>query len=316
MVELTSPRKIYPLPSRLWQGKVKLKRLRAESIHPLATTPQQSGATMRAKPKEPAQRKRTSAMQLELNNLRKTYLLPAPLLHRRGQGKPKTKQALAGVSLTLGPGLYGLLGPNGAGKSTLIGIITGGLAADSGEVLWCGRPARGIAFRRVLGYMPQQQGLYESYTGRRFLAYMAALKEIPRAAVPGEVARVAAAVNLTDELDKRLAAYSGGMKQRLLLAAALLGDPKLLILDEPTAGLDPRERVRLRTLLADMAQDRIILVATHVVSDVESVATKVILLRAGKIVDAAPVPELIAKYAPDQGLEDVYLNVFGEGDGK
>lgn len=317
MVELTSPRKIYPLPSRLWQGKVKLKRLRAESIHPpLATTPQQSGATMRAKPKEPAQRKRTSAMQLELNNLRKTYLLPAPLLHRRGQGKPKTKQALAGVSLTLGPGLYGLLGPNGAGKSTLIGIITGGLAADSGEVLWCGRPARGIAFRRVLGYMPQQQGLYESYTGRRFLAYMAALKEIPRAAVPGEVARVAAAVNLTDELDKRLSAYSGGMKQRLLLAAALLGDPKLLILDEPTAGLDPKERVRLRELLAGMAQDRIILVATHVVSDVESVATKVILLRAGKIVDAAPVPELIETYAPGGGLEDVYLTVFGEGDGK
>ena len=247
-------------------------------------------------------------MQLELNDLRKTYLLPAPLLHRRGQGKPKTKQALAGVSITLGPGLYGLLGPNGAGKSTLIGIITGGLAADSGEVLWCGRAAHGIAFRRVLGYMPQQQGLYESYTGRRFLAYMAALKEIPRAAVPGEVARVAAAVNLTDELDKRLSAYSGGMKQRLLLAAALLGDPKLLILDEPTAGLDP--------LLAGMAQDRIILVATHVVSDVESVATKVILLRAGKIVDAAPVPELIETYAPGGGLEDVYLNVFGEGDGK
>ena len=128
-------------------------------------------------------------MQLELNDLRKTYLLPAPLLHRRGQGKPKTKQALAGVSITLGPGLYGLLGPNGAGKSTLIGIITGGLAADSGEVLWCGRPAHGIAFRRILGYMPQQQGLYDSYTGRRFLAYMAALKEIPRKAVAVEVDR-------------------------------------------------------------------------------------------------------------------------------
>ena len=110
--------------------------------------------------------------------------------------------------------------------------------------------------------------------------------------------------------------FSGGMKQRLLLASALLGDPKLLILDEPTAGLDPKERVRLRELLADMAKDRIILVATHVVSDVETVATKVILLRAGKIVDAAPVPELIEKYAPGQGLEDVYLNVFGEGDGK
>ena len=156
----------------------------------------------------------------------------------------------------------------------------------------------------------------DSYTGRRFLAYMAALKEIPRKTVAAEIARVAAAVNLTAELDKRLSAYSGGMKQRLLLASALLGDPKLLILDEPTAGLDPKERVRLRELLADMAKDRIILVATHVVSDVETVATKVILLRAGKIVDAAPVPELIAKYAPDQGLEDVYLNVFGEGDGK
>ena len=162
----------------------------------------------------------------------------------------------------------------------------------------------------------QQQGLYDSYTGRRFLAYMAALKEMPRKAVAAEVDRVAAAVNLTAELDKRLSAYSGGMKQRLLLASALLGDPKLLILDEPTAGLDPKERVRLRELLADMAKDRIILVATHVVSDVETVATKVILLRAGKIVDAAPVPELIEKYAPGQGLEDVYLNVFGEGDGK
>ena len=135
-------------------------------------------------------------------------------------------------------------------------------------------------------------------------------------AFAAQVDRVAAAVNLSDELDKRLSAYSGGMKQRLLLASALLGDPKLLILDEPTAGLDPKERVRLRELLAAMAADRIILVATHVVSDVESVAAKVILLRAGQIVDAAPVPELIEKYAPGRGLEDVYLHVFGEGDGK
>ena len=164
--------------------------------------------------------------------------------------------------------------------------------------------------------MPQQQGLYDSYTGRRFLAYMAALKEIPRGKVADEVARVSEAVNLSRELDKRLAAYSGGMKQRLLLAAALLGDPRLLILDEPTAGLDPRERVRLRTLLAGMAQDRIILLATHVVSDVESVASQVILLRAGKIVDAAPVGDLVERYAPGKGLEDVYLAVFGEDDGR
>ena len=229
------------------------------------------------------------------------------------------KPAVAPLDCTIHAGyVTGLVGPDGAGKTTLMRMLAGLLKPDSGSATVIGfDPIKNAgALHAVLGYMPQQQGLYDSYTGRRFLAYMAALKEITRAAVPGEVARVAAAVNLTDELDKRLAAYSGGMKQRLLLAAALLGDPKLLILDEPTAGLDPRERVRLRTLLADMAQDRIILVATHVVSDVESVATKVILLRAGKIVDAAPVPDLIAAYAPGGGLEDVYLNVFGEGDGK
>ena len=247
-----------------------------------------------------------SFVNLSITDLQKTYELPS-IRTPHTKHSHLIKHALAGITITLAPGLYGLLGPNGAGKSTLIHIITGSLAPDSGEVRWCGKPAMGIVFRRILGYMPQQQGLYDSYTGRRFLAYMAALKEIPRKTVAAEIARVAAAVNLTAELDKRLSAYS---------ASALLGDAKLLILDEPTAGLDPKERVRLRELLADMAKDRIILVATHVVSDVETVATKVILLRAGKIVDAAPVPELIEKYAPGQGLEDVYLNVFGEGDGK
>lgn len=259
--------------------------------------------------------KKPTFSNISIVSLKKTY---PQAFHTvaSSKGYNNKNKALAGISLSLGPGLYGLLGPNGAGKSTLINIITGTLAADSGEVLWCGKPARGIAFRRILGYMPQQQGLYDSYTGRRFLAYMAALKELPRKTVSAEVDRVAAAVNLSNELDKRLSAYSGGMKQRLLLASALLGDPKLLILDEPTAGLDPKERVRLRELLAEMATDRIILVATHVVSDVETVASEVILLRAGKIVDAAPVPELIEKYAPGQGLEEVYLAVFGEGDGK
>ena len=221
-------------------------------------------------------------MQLTLNDLRKTYLLPAPLLHRRGQGKPKAKQALAGVSLTLGPGLYGLLGPNGAGKSTLIGIITGGLAADSGEVLWCGRPARGIAFRRVLGYMPQQQGLYDSYTGRRFLAYMAALKEIPRAAVPGEVARVAAAVNLTDELDKRLSAYSGGMKQRAALIRTLALDPQLLLLDEPFSALDYQTRLMVSSDICQLIRKagKTMIIVTHDLSEAISLADKVYVLSA------------------------------------
>ena len=255
-------------------------------------------------------------VQLELCDLTKTYPAPVPLWPWSKAPVEKPKRALAGINLTLGPGLYGLLGPNGAGKSTLIRIITGSSFADSGEVLWCGRTAWGIQFRRALGYMPQQQGLYEHYTGRRFLAYMAALKEVPKQETAAQVEAVAAQVNLTAQLDRRLAGYSGGMKQRLLLAAALLGDPKLLILDEPTAGLDPRERVRLRKLLASMAKDRIILVATHVVSDVESVASQVILLREGKIVDAAPVPKLVETYAPGQGLEEVYLAIFGEEDGK
>ena len=226
--------------------------------------------------------------KLTLNSLEKAYAQTAPgrgAFRKKTRTHPRKKQALAGVSLTLGPGLYGLLGPNGAGKSTLIGIITGTLAADSGEVLWCGRPARGTRFRRVLGYMPQQQGLYDSYTGRRFLAYMAALKELPRKAVPAEVDRVAAAVNLSAELDKRLSAYSGGMKQRLLLASALLGDPKLLILDEPTAGLDPRGRDEILGEIAALREKTgmTVVLVSHSMEDVANYVSRIIVMNHGSV---------------------------------
>ena len=243
---------------------------------------------------------------LELHILRKTFILTS-------LKKSQAKHALSGISISFSAGLYGILGPNGAGKSTLIHIITGTLAPDSGSVLWCGKPATGIAFRRILGYMPQQQGLYDSYTGRRFLAYMAALKEIPRKAVAVEVDRVAAAVNLTAELDKRLSAYSGGMKQRLLLASALLGDPKLLILDEPTAGLDPKQRVIIRDMIHKTAKDKIVLVSTHIVSDVETIADEIIIMKQGRIAANGTVEQLVSVLPHERRtLENAYMLHFPE----
>ena len=160
----------------------------------------------------------------------------------------KDKLALDQVSLALEPGVYGLLGPNGAGKSTLMNIISGNLRPTGGQVRWEGKEIRalGAAYRSILGYAPQQQGMYEHFSGMRFLSYMAALKGIPGKEQPAELERVLRFVNLWDERKRPVSAYSGGMKQRVLIAQAVLGNPRCVILDEPTAGLDPRERVRIR----------------------------------------------------------------------
>ena len=224
------------------------------------------------------------------------------------------KQALSNVSISLEPGIYGLLGPNGAGKSTLMNILTDNLHPDNGEVLWKGKSIfrNNRDYRRILGYAPQQQGLYDSFTGRRFLSYMGALKEIKKSVAEEEIERVAALVNLTSRLDDKIKSYSGGMKQRLLVAQALLGKPELVILDEPTAGLDPKERVRVRETLHSLAEDKIILIATHVVSDVESIAKKIIILQSGKIVAQGQPEELVERYAPGKTLEEVYMKLFGE----
>ena len=229
-----------------------------------------------------------------------------------------SKTAVNALNITLTNGVYGLLGANGAGKTTLMRLLCNIQTPTSGKILLNGRNIveLGEKYRNLLGYLPQHFGYYPDFSAYDFLIYVSALKGLDEKAARKKSKELLEAVDLSRESKHKIKTFSGGMKQRLGIAQAMLNDPRILILDEPTAGLDPKERVRLRELLADMAKDRIILVATHVVSDVETVATKVILLRAGKIVDAAPVPELIEKYAPGQGLEDVYLNVFGEGDGK
>ena len=220
-------------------------------------------------------------MALEVRSLSKNY------------GKV---QALKNVSFKIGTGVYGLLGPNGAGKSTMIRIITGSMRASSGEVLYNGSRIRENekAYKKILGYVPQRQGMYDSFTAARFLEYMAVLKELKRKKIPEEVERVLKIVGLQGDALRRLGGFSGGMKQRVLIAQALLGDPRIIILDEPTAGLDPKERIKIRNFISRIGENRTILLATHVVSDVESIAREILLLGDGVLKDKGTPRELCA----------------------
>lgn len=223
------------------------------------------------------------------------------------------KLALDHVNLTLTEGIYGLLGPNGAGKSTMMNLITETLTPTAGSITWNGTEIRslGARYRSLLGYAPQQQGFYDSFTGRRFLSYMATLKGIAKNHMAAEIQRVLAYVNLTEAADRPIGGYSGGMKQRILIAQAMLGDPKLLILDEPTAGLDPKERVRVREKLKSISQGKLILISTHVVSDIQSIADQILLLKAGQLLAQDSVEALCQRYQANS-LEEVYLQLFQE----
>ena len=226
------------------------------------------------------------------------------------------------VNLTVRKGeILSLLGENGSGKTTLMNMLSGIYFPDEGQIFVNGKEVMisspKDAFDLGIGMIHQHFKLIEVLTAaENIILGLPGKMTLNMDEVIKDIQALVDKYGFELDCRKKIYEMSVSEKQTVEIVKMLYRGSDILILDEPTAGLDPKERVRLRELLADMAKDRIILVATHVVSDVETVATKVILLRAGKIVDAAPVPELIEKYAPDQGLEDVYLNVFGEGDGK
>jgi ABC-type multidrug transport system ATPase subunit len=195
-------------------------------------------------------------------------------------------QALSEFQLELQPGVLGLLGPNGAGKSTLMRILATITRPTSGRVLWNGTDTASDpdSLRKVLGYLPQDFGVYPHLSAQEFLEYLAAVKGLEIRSVKQRIAELLELVNLTEVAKRPLGGYSGGMKQRVGIAQALLNDPQLLIVDEPTAGLDPEERVRFRNLLSELSGERIVILSTHIVSDVEAVATSIALIAHGQLV--------------------------------
>ena len=220
-------------------------------------------------------------MEFKINDLTKTY---------------NNKIALDQFTYTFGKGVYGILGPNGAGKSTLMKLITDSINRETGSIMIDGKDILDMNkdYRYLFGYMAQDQKLYPNMSAWEFLHYVAALKNIPKKKAKEQIKQLLNALHLEDAAYKKLGGYSGGMTRRILLAQALLGNPQLLILDEPTAGLDPKERIRIRNLISELAQDCTVLLSTHVVSDIECIAEQVLLIKQGKLIGSNPTDVLIA----------------------
>ena len=218
----------------------------------------------------------------------------------------QNKIAVDRVSLTLKPGVIGLLGENGAGKTTLMRMICGILRPDSGTITFDGMDVSEELYRDALGYLPQDFGYYPNFTGKDFLMYMSALKGLDKKTAKRKGEELLKIVNLEGAANKKMKAYSGGMKQRLGIAQAVLNDPKILILDEPTAGLDPKERVRFRNLIAQLGKDAIVILSTHIVSDVEQIADRILLMKKGQFVFDGTMDEI------GTDLEEFYMKNFDE----
>lgn len=207
------------------------------------------------------------------------------------------KEALSDVNLELDSGIYGLLGDNGAGKSTLMRLLVGVDTPTRGHILYEGEDISQLKgqYRGLLGYMPQEFAVFPGFTAGEFLTYMGALKGLSKRELKEKIPRVLDFVNLQDVKDKKVSTFSGGMKRRVGIAQALLNDPKILILDEPTAGLDPGERIRFSNILSNMSKDKIILFSTHIISDIEAITKNIIILNDGKIRAITTSDKLIEK---------------------
>ena len=218
----------------------------------------------------------------------------------------KNKLVVDRLSLHFKEGVYGLLGANGAGKTTFMRMICGILTPSEGSVTFDGLDVAQEEYRAVLGYLPQDFGYYPHFTGRDFLLYLAALKGLKKQQAVRRTEELLELVSLTGAAGKKIRTYSGGMKQRLGIAQALLNDPKILVLDEPTTGLDPKERVKFRNLIERLGKDSIVIFSTHIVSDIEHIADKILMMREGKIVFSGTKEEV------EGDLEEFYFETFSE----
>ena len=225
--------------------------------------------------------------------------------------KYKNKIAVDRLSITLTQGVYGLLGANGAGKTTLMRMMCGVLKPTQGEVSYHGMDVSEKGYRDVLGYLPQDFGYYPDFSAMEFLLYMASLKGLTKSKARAKSEELLQIVSLDDVKKKKIKTFSGGMKQRLGIAQAMLNDPKILVLDEPTAGLDPKERVRFRNLISSLGKDRIVLLSTHIVSDVENIATKILMMKDGQLIHNGEL-ESIIQVIEDKVFECVVDNSTSE----